>query len=761
MVGINTNVSALNARASLDANSVNQANAMQQLSTGLRINSAKDDAAGLAIATKMNSNIRGVAVAVRNANDGISMAQTAESALGSVTNMLQRMRELAVQASNGTLTGQNRASMQLEVKQLASEIDNIGKTANFNGIKLFDGSASNISLQTNVNAGDMVKMGIGSMSTNTIGLGSRSSLTSWGFDADQASAGNIASKLAGAIATNGIGKGLSAGDLTINGVTIGSSVAADDSASIGSKESSAISKVAAINRSSSMTGVTATVNQTVASGKSMVVGSANQSGQLMINGVSTSSITLTGNTSQDRALAVKAINEISGSTGVTAVDTGSDKNGVQLIAADGRNIFAASYATTTSSTFSAANVGVNAASAGSVTLASSVTSFNAFTGSFTLQSTTSSPITIGTTVAATSTTSNLTNAGLMVGTYAANTSYAIGTGRASGTSAGDAVALGSGDLVINGVTVGASLGTDDHSSNGAALGGSKDSSAIAIAAAINKVSGQTGVSATAQANIIAGTGYSAVTSSTTSALFINGVSVSMTLDETSKAIDVVNQINNYSSATGVVASDNGKGVTLTASDGRNIEIGTRSSGVFNSANLGLELSSLDKSNGRSVLAEGIGSAAGGATVYYAGVTLVSDKSFTVEAGSSESAASNISKLGFTEGTFGGSNNGTKISSVDISSVAGAQDALGAIDAALGQISDQRSNLGAIQNRLQSAVDNLTSSSTNLQAAAGRIQDTDYSTTTTQMSKSQIIAQAATAMLAQANQQPQMVLSLLK
>jgi len=122
MVGINTNVGALNARAALDANSVNQTNAMQQLSTGLRINSAKDDAAGLAIATKMNSNIRGVAVAVRNANDGISMAQTAESALGSVTNMLQRMRELAVQASNGTLTSQNRASMQLEVKQLANEI---------------------------------------------------------------------------------------------------------------------------------------------------------------------------------------------------------------------------------------------------------------------------------------------------------------------------------------------------------------------------------------------------------------------------------------------------------------------------------------------------------------------------------------------------------------------------------------------------------------------------------------------------------------
>ena len=228
MVGINTNVSALNARQSLDTNAVNQSQAMQQLSTGLRINSAKDDAAGLAIATKMNANIKGVAVAVRNANDGISMAQTAESSLGSVTNMLQRMRELAVSAANGTLTSSNRASMQLEVKQLASEIDNIGKTANFNGIKLFDGSAGSIALQTNINAGDVVKMGIGAMNSQTMGLGSRSSLQSYGLQATGTSTSSLqkATAIPGALA-----QGLSAGDLVINGVTIGSSVAADDVAS--------------------------------------------------------------------------------------------------------------------------------------------------------------------------------------------------------------------------------------------------------------------------------------------------------------------------------------------------------------------------------------------------------------------------------------------------------------------------------------------------------------------------------------------------
>jgi flagellin len=178
------------------------------------------------------------------------------------------------------------------------------------------------------------------------------------------------------------------------------------------------------------------------------------------------------------------------------------------------------------------------------------------------------------------------------------------------------------------------------------------------------------------------------------------------------------------------------------------------------ASIGLVASNGETANGRAIALTAL-SPGDPMTILNAGVNLVSDKAFTVSAGSSSTSLAALRTLGFTEGTFGGSNNGTKISSVDISTVAGANDALGAVDAALGQISDQRSNLGAIQNRLQAAVDNLTSTSTNLQAAQGRIQDTDYSVTTTQMSKSQIISQAATAMLAQANQQPQMVLSLLK
>ena len=122
---INTNVKALAAGGSLSSVEKSLSTSMERLSTGLRINSAKDDAAGLAISSRMTSQLRGYAVALRNANDGLSMAQTAEGALGQITNMLQRMRELAVQASNGAMSGDDRNNLQWEVDQLKAEINNI------------------------------------------------------------------------------------------------------------------------------------------------------------------------------------------------------------------------------------------------------------------------------------------------------------------------------------------------------------------------------------------------------------------------------------------------------------------------------------------------------------------------------------------------------------------------------------------------------------------------------------------------------------
>ena len=165
MVGINTNVSALNARLSLETNAVNQSQAMQRLSTGVRVNSAKDDAAALAVSTGLVSQIKGMAVATRNVADGISLAQTAESTVTSAINMVQRMRELALQSANGTLTDANRQALQLEFDSNINGINSALKASNFNGIKLFDGSASNIKIQTGVKAGETKTISIPGMTS--------------------------------------------------------------------------------------------------------------------------------------------------------------------------------------------------------------------------------------------------------------------------------------------------------------------------------------------------------------------------------------------------------------------------------------------------------------------------------------------------------------------------------------------------------------------------------------------------------------------
>ncbi|WP_302409157.1 flagellin [Comamonas kerstersii] len=156
---INTNVVSINAQRNLSLSGSQLGTAMQRLSSGLRVNSAKDDAAGLAIAERMNAQSRGLAVAARNANDGISLAQTAEGALGKVGDMLQRMRELAVQSSNATNSDSDRKALQAEVTQLVSEIDRVAKTSEFNGTKLLNGSFAGAVFQVGAGAGDNITVG--------------------------------------------------------------------------------------------------------------------------------------------------------------------------------------------------------------------------------------------------------------------------------------------------------------------------------------------------------------------------------------------------------------------------------------------------------------------------------------------------------------------------------------------------------------------------------------------------------------------------
>jgi flagellin len=156
---INTNNVSLNAQRNLNSSQSSLATSMQRLSSGLRVNSAKDDAAGLAIAERMNTQVRGLNVAARNANDGISLAQTAEGSLGKLGEMLQRMRELAVQAANATNSADDRAALQAEVGQLRDEIDRVAKQTSFNGKKLLDGSFTAATFQIGANSGDSITIG--------------------------------------------------------------------------------------------------------------------------------------------------------------------------------------------------------------------------------------------------------------------------------------------------------------------------------------------------------------------------------------------------------------------------------------------------------------------------------------------------------------------------------------------------------------------------------------------------------------------------
>ena len=167
---INTNTIALNAQRNLATNSASLSTTIQRLSSGLRINSAKDDAAGLAISERFTTQIRGMNQAARNANDGISLAQTAEGALGEIGNNLQRIRELAVQSSNATNSASDRAALQKEVEQLTAEIGRVAQQTSFNGTNLLDGSFAGVAFQVGADAGQLITVdSITNANTNALG----------------------------------------------------------------------------------------------------------------------------------------------------------------------------------------------------------------------------------------------------------------------------------------------------------------------------------------------------------------------------------------------------------------------------------------------------------------------------------------------------------------------------------------------------------------------------------------------------------------
>jgi len=237
---INTNLLALNAQRNLSQSQNMQATAIQRLSSGLRINSSKDDAAGLAISERFTTQIRGLNQAARNAQDAISLSQTAEGALASVTNNLQRMRELAVQSSNGTNSSAERDALQLEFSQMREEINRIASQTAFAGVKLLDGTFTNVGFQVGSNAGETLSIA-SLVNANVASLGTYNMVVKEG-----ASVTDLTAVAAGTVTVTG-----ALGSTTLGAIALGAT-AADKATNI----------AAAVNAVAAQTGVTASVTNT-------------------------------------------------------------------------------------------------------------------------------------------------------------------------------------------------------------------------------------------------------------------------------------------------------------------------------------------------------------------------------------------------------------------------------------------------------------------------------------------------------------------
>jgi flagellin len=678
MTVINSNISALRAQSSMTNNARSLSTAMERLSTGVRINSAADDAAGLAISTRMTSDIRGLSVAIRNANDGISLAQTAEGAIGEVTNILQRMRELAVQSSNGTLTGDNRAAMQVEFTQLTAQIDNIASTTNFNGIKLLDGTNKTVSLQTGVRQGDTVDIAM--QKTDSKGLGLQGAAT-----VGQLNSGRVSSPAS-----------LGTSDIKINGYDW----TAAGTTYTGTKDFA--SEIAsAINLNTGAHRVQAAASNSVTS------------------------------------VAPNATSFAKGDLNINGNDIGAAGNLTELVANINRDAAGVNAVLNANQTITLSNNTGNTIDM-SASLHADLAGFkpNVFEGFVALNNLDAAPIAV---------VSNNQNNGFAANMGNAASVETIGFNETSsnGPITSKAVA---GDPATDKITL-----DDDVRINGVRLGVSADASALAKSDAINAISQQTGVTAKATTVVKLALDLSApnVAGTTTLPVTFNGKTIDFATAGPGagavKNVEYVVSVINKAGINGMSASAGSDGkLVLTATTGADIIIGD--------ANTQPLVASISDGEGNAITASSNTFTAHGRLTLQSqtgGIIRLEDLSATptVLRNKLGLAAQNIDFKGGGSLSIGDQNN--------------AGISITAIDKALNTVNLQRANLGAMQNRLEAAVNSLTSASTNMSAARSRILDTDYGLETTALSKAQVIQQAASAMLAQANQQPQQILSLLK
>jgi flagellin len=599
---INTNVASLNAQRNLNTSQSQLATSLQRLSSGLRINSAKDDAAGLAISERFTTQIRGLNQAVRNANDGISLAQTAEGALGETGNSLQRIRELAIQSANSTNSASDRAALNAEAQQLLAEVQRVGQSTQFNGQNILDGSFANAQFQVGANANQTISFGIQGATTNLLGAyqATSSAVTSSAFD----------------------GAGF-----TINGVEVGVSAA---TSAAGVTADSATAKATAINSKTNQTGVSATATTTIAGGTA-VARSGLTSGALLVNGVAIGAIAGDVSAVTQGRTAATAINAVTNQTGVTA-SADASTGALTLTASDGRNVALTSSAATAA-------------------------------GAQAIQNATGLDLSAG---------ANASGHEVTTVTFGAGN---LGTG---------APALAAGDTF-----------TIDNRIYELTTGGAVTAGNVAVTV---------GAASTPTASIA--------------------------------ALQTAIQAEYTAGRTSVVASGaSATNLTLT-------------SDKFGTATVGYSTTSLGTAGG--VAAGGTAAADGNGLTTRGTLTLSSSASFTV--GGADVAFAGLSSASAAL---------TRLDTVNISTTAGANAAIAILDGALSQVTSIRADLGAVQNRFSSTVANLQTTSENMSASRSRILDADYAQETALMTRGQILQQAGTAILAQANSLPQNVLSLLR
>ncbi len=632
---VNTNVASLNAQRNLGSSSSSLATSLERLSSGSRINSAKDDAAGLQISNRLTSQINGLSVAVKNANDGISLAQTAEGALQESTNILQRMRDLALQSANGGNGDAERKALNDEVVQLKNELDRISTTTKFGSKSLFDGGfAENI--QVGAQANETISVKIGSFRTTDLG-------TTASRDATKASltAANDPTSLT-------IGSGYSASTL------VGSAAAAldFDNSTAAVPGSAATTTFAGVAVPSDF-GTTAASFDVDFNGTNTTVNlSTDRTGDLpgMISDIQGQLDTAFGN-------GVITVTD-DGSGNLTFAEAGPTFTGSPIDLTDGTNGFTALGGTPTE------NAGVATQSAG------------------------------------------------------ANTAQATFT------------------IDLGGTTQAINL---DQDYTGDVAGLVSEIQSQIDAGGLNglvTVSESGGVLSLTQAGDLGGEALT-VTGTDADALFGAGRTATTGIPAGNNQFDIA--VNGGAAST--ITIDDGTYTTLESlADNINQKI---------AADAGL------KGEVRATVNEGKLQFVTTDTGAAADVT-ITDTTGNV---------GGVANLGFTTGaTAAGVDEGAQaansVEKIDITTVDGAQAAIATIDAALQEVDVTRASLGAIQNRFDSTISNLQNVSENASAARGRIQDTDYAAETANLTKNQILQQAGTAILAQANQLPQAVLSLL-